>query len=304
MPTDPNAWSDKAKWIMGIVSALIVTVACTFLIAPFRDLIFPPGPAVYDETPAATTIQVTASLKSFDILAESVGSPEIVELAPVPLADIDDVIENKLWSQMREIIVPADLPETKTLQLEIKDGQLHAAEPLVAHFELRYQTPAQNPMPQRELGENTAVALIEAFSLTKNPYGQSQDDLRIQLAHKSGRYHRAHIVVSGAPSYAFQPNSTASTSAKLRLRPTRILIANATSTGLKSHVTEAALLQFKNTLAKTVGSDDTIQLVGFTLEELRAKRNALKALQWSEGKVDMIEEFAVDYIVEPTLLFQ
>ncbi len=304
MPNKPG-WSDSKKWVMGIVSALIMTVAGTFLFTPLSGLFFPPE----GET-QVSTVTVTASLKSFDMVADTVGSPQMLEIAAVPLDNIDDVVSKDVWPQMRAIIVPTDLPDRKSLELEIKDAKLHADEPLVAYFEWRYQTVVQMPIPQRELREGIPVDLAEAFSLTENPRGSSETNLRIQLADKSGRYHRAHIVVAGAPfvtsapSYSFQPNSDASFSTELRRKPIRILIADIVSTGLESDLTEAALLQFQNTVTETVNDDSAIQLVGFTLKELRAKRDELKALEWSAGKVDVIEGFSVDYFIEPTLLFQ
>jgi hypothetical protein len=64
-------------------------------------------------------------------------------------------------------------------------------------------------------------------------------------------------------------------------------------------------VRFSNALTQTAQQSGAVELVGFTLQELREKRKELKnTLELSPGKLDVLEDLAVDFIVNTTLVFQ
>ena len=302
MPKTDEGWTDSKKWIMGIVAAVIVAGAGALLFDPVGTFF-----SKKLEQSEPTTVQITASLKTFDIISEKIGSPQIVDVQPGPPDEIEEIVRENLWPRMRAIMVPRDLPETITVKLHISNAKIYTDQPLVAFFDRRYTTPAQFSLPQRELLEDAPVDLSEAFRLTENPSGESENDLRIQLEHKSGRYRRAHITVSGAQDFVFKPASDGPVNVVLKRidERTRVLIADPKVKGLRSPLTDSVLVRFTNALNQALQESDAVELVGFTLEELQEKREELKkTLEWSAGKVDVLEDLDVDFIVDTTLLFQ
>jgi len=253
-------------------------------------------------------IRPVIAVKTFDLVRESIGSPHYLQFDSFSVDSIEESVSESILPKVLEVVLSAEGSNTEEkISLRIEGSMLYTDKPIFADLYLRFQTPAQLPSPRQYILPESPMSIHKALELTANPYGPSNSDLKLNIRDQSGRFYTSPsfgITRDRSGGFKFVDNNSPTFVLRLKRKPLQVLINDATATGSTIEDTDAIADRFTSALRVALQATDDLEVTGFTLAQLEEKREELKNLDWSSGKTQIIEEFAVDYIIDTSLILE
>lgn len=264
-------------------------------------------------SPPNDTIRIALAVNKFDWLTENVVEPNYIDAGTLKVGKLDEEARGTLLSKVLQALpqpthgVGSEGSSSPlVVSLTIEDGQLKSSHELVALLFPRYETSAQGPLAELNFGPNKPLDLNEAFRLTANPHpeGREYSTLKIQLVTQKGDYESRDVVAipKNADAFAFPGSNNSSTSVTLYTKAqspqtVRVLVTAAEDTSSDTELVRNATARLVEFLKQQLQAQNNVTVSGMTLKQLIEKRKELKSIPWSAGKVNVINQFSVDYII-------